>query len=446
MFASSAHGGLFHAMTPIIAELARRGSAELWVGCTDDREAAVKEMGEEFGFASFGPARPELLPASWTDEQIDRLNSGSRLRGFIEMIDQGPSLKNVKELNAHSLDAIDRVRPALMVIDSSTIWALDAAMTRGVPYIVNSPMSVGYLYGDRLPAWSYPRPFSALPRTMTFRQKLANLGFGIAQTGYFLRPRVLRENFRTVVERKRIGMANPAGLLWRYADNARLVIGHSLFGIEHPFPKAPGNLCMLGPLMPRERLAGPSGESLAAWLDQHDTIVYIGLGTTGRPPRDQVAQIVDGVRRLGPGVHALWSLSDALRDRLPDDLPANLRLESWVPQTAVLAHPHVRVFVSHGSNGGHHGLYHGKPLLCLPNTWEVRDGAMRFVESGTALVVDDPRRPSGAEIAAKVRRLLDEPRFRRRAGEWAARFRDAGGTRTAADLIEEHHAAVTGGH
>lgn len=94
---------------------------------------------------------------------------------------------------------------------------------------------------------------------MTFRQKLANLGFGIAQTGYFLRPRVLRENFRTVVERKRIGMANPAGLLWRYADNARLVIGHSLFGIEHPFPKAPGNLCMLGPLMPRERLAGPSG-------------------------------------------------------------------------------------------------------------------------------------------------------------------------------------------
>ncbi|MCP9985005.1 glycosyltransferase [Actinomadura madurae] len=172
----------------------------------------------------------------------------------------------------------------------------------------------------------------------------------------------------------------------------------------------------------------------------------MGLGTTGRPPRDQVAQIVDGVRRLGPGVHALWSLSDALRDRLPDDLPANLRLESWVPQTAVLAHPHVRVFVSHGSNGGHHGLYHGKPLLCLPNTWEVRDGAMRFVESGTALVVDDPRRPSGAEIAAKVRRLLDEPRFRRRAGEWAARFRDAGGTRTAADLIEEHHAAVTGGH
>jgi polyene glycosyltransferase len=260
-----------------------------------------------------------------------------------------------------------------------------------------------------------------------------------------LRPRIVRENFGTMIERRRMGMANPMGLLWRYADNARAVIGHSLFGIEHPFPKVPGNLRMLGPIVHEEPEALPPDDPLRAWLEAHPTIAYIGLGTTSRPPEDQLAQIVDAVRRLDPDVHVLWSLRGSLHDRLPADLPGNLRVSAWVPsQSGVLAHPHVRLFISHGGNGGHQGLYHGKPLLCLPHTWEVRDGSTRFVESGTALVVDDPRRLSGAEIAAKARRLLDEPAFRESAESWSARMREAGGTRAAADLVDEHYAACRG--
>jgi UDP:flavonoid glycosyltransferase YjiC (YdhE family) len=44
-----------------------------------------------------------------------------------------------------------------------------------------------------------------------------------------------------------------------------------------------------------------------------------------------------------------------------------LLLVAWAPQLAVLCHPAVKLFVSHGGlNSTHEGLAAGKPLLVTP--------------------------------------------------------------------------------
>ncbi|WP_032768811.1 hypothetical protein [Streptomyces sp. CNS654] len=62
-----------------------------------------------------------------------------------------------------ALDAeAERVRPALMVVDSETVYAVDVAMTRGIPFVLSVPYPVSGFLQPLLPR-SCPTPLSGLP-------------------------------------------------------------------------------------------------------------------------------------------------------------------------------------------------------------------------------------------------------------------------------------------
>lgn len=49
-------------------------------------------------------------------------------------------------------------------------------------------------------------------------------------------------------------------------------------------------------------------------------------------------------------------------------VPKNVLVRDWLPQNDLLAHPNVRLFVSHaGTNGIGESLYHGVPILAVPS-------------------------------------------------------------------------------
>jgi polyene glycosyltransferase len=64
-------------------------------------------------------------------------------------------------------------------------------------------------------------------------------------------------------------------------------------------------------------------------------------------------------------------------------LPTNLRIEHWIPsRLGVLAHPNVRVFLTHGGgNGFHEGIYFGKPLLVMPFWLDCCDFGVRAIDA-----------------------------------------------------------------
>jgi polyene glycosyltransferase len=446
LFASIAHAGQINPLLAIVAELSRRGVCPLWFASTEDRRAHVEATvaSSPVTFAPFGLADPTKTfienPRLYAAGTRGPRTTGAFLAAVRWMLDPQRTALEYRRLLAH----IDQIQPSLMVIDVGTVSALDAAMTRRIPFILSVPCTPSALFIGQL-GWDYPCPGSGLPRRMNLGQKLANLGFTF-RLGTALMTRSPLVSF--ALRRKALGIANPLGSGRRYGNAAAAVFCYSVFGLEYPFP-APGHLHLLGAMVsPSWSVASGNKEGLSPWLDRHPSVIYVGLGTLVRLSRAQVAALVSAFGRLGPSHQVLWKLPSPQQALLPARtvLPSNVRIEPWVAsQLEVLAHPHVRAFVTHGGgNGFHEGIYFGKPLLVLPFWLDCYDFAVRAVDSGVGLTLDRPPAFTAEEVVAKLRRLLAEDTFQGRAQYWGTQLRKAGGVSRAADLIVELACAAVG--
>ena len=94
-------------------------------------------------------------------------------------------------------------------------------------------------------------------------------------------------------------------------------------------------------------------------------------------------------------------------------LPANVRLERFVPHDLLL--PHVDVMVTNGGYGGvQQALANGVPLVVAGDSEDKPEVAARVQWSGTGLNLHTGR-PSPAMVARAVRRVLSHGSFRQRA-------------------------------
>ena len=98
-------------------------------------------------------------------------------------------------------------------------------------------------------------------------------------------------------------------------------------------------------------------------------------------------------------------------------MPANVRVERWVPQASVM--PHARAMVSHGGTGTvRAGLAAAIPQVVLPLFADQPDNAARIDELGAGIALDQSRKG----MAAAVRTVLADP-LRRPAAAVAADIR-----------------------
>ena len=116
-------------------------------------------------------------------------------------------------------------------------------------------------------------------------------------------------------------------------------------------------------------------------------------------------------------------------------MPANARLVDWVSYARTM--PLCDAVVCHAGHGTlARALASGAPVVACPHAGDMAENAARIRWAGAGVSL--PRRfttPRGVRLA--VRRLLGEPRYRRRAEElrdWAARN---DGASAAADAVEE---------
>jgi UDP:flavonoid glycosyltransferase YjiC (YdhE family) len=120
------------------------------------------------------------------------------------------------------------------------------------------------------------------------------------------------------------------------------------------------------------------------------------------------------------------------RDRDPADLgpvPANVHVERWVPQAAVM--PHAAAMVCHGGFGTvRAGLTAGMPMAVLPLFADQPYNARRVADLGAGIQVD------GAEgVGDAVRALLDDPRYARGAAAVAEEVRSLPTVEQAAGIL-----------
>ncbi|GAB3209888.1 hypothetical protein GCM10027294_26040 [Marinactinospora endophytica] len=117
------------------------------------------------------------------------------------------------------------------------------------------------------------------------------------------------------------------------------------------------------------------------------------------------------------------------------DIPANFEVHSWVPQRAILEQ--ADAFVTHAGMGGcGEGLLAGVPMIAVPQAAEQFTNADRLVHLGVARRIDTAQATPEA-LRAALNDLVTDAEVAHRSARLRADARAEGGTRRAADLIED---------
>jgi len=223
-------------------------------------------------------------------------------------------------------------------------------------------------------------------------------------------------------------------------------------------PSVPPRVHVVGPCL-QDAGSGIEGD-LAEWLQdaqaRRERVLYVALGTlsNGFLTAAAVGTLLDAFAELGQGWRVLWSLPEAQRPLLgqcgrrwhSQRLRVQLRVEAFVPQRAVLAHPAVRLFLTHGGQTSvNEGLAAGLPLLCMPLFCDQYEMAEALERHGLGLVFHKDELLAGrhARLAELLVQAVEEPRFRQTARRHAQLMRLRGGCRRAAGVFESIlHAGV----
>lgn len=205
----------------------------------------------------------------------------------------------------------------------------------------------------------------------------------------------------------------------------------ALTGTAFDFPASlPANVRYVGPQLDDPYWAEP-------WTPPADDgrpFVLVAMSTTYMDHLEQLQHAVTAVGMLP--VRALVTTGPAID---PEQLhaSANVAVVRSVPHGEVLRH--ADVVVTHGGHGTVvKALAAGVPLVCIPTGRDQPDNAARVTHRGAGLRLARNARP--AKIAAAIRRILDDPAYRRAAADLgAALTAEAASTR----LLDELEAART---
>ena len=145
------------------------------------------------------------------------------------------------------------------------------------------------------------------------------------------------------------------------------------------------------------------------------------------PPDDVRPLVLVSLSTLG-----LVTLGPSL-DAAQFKAPPNVRLEPFVPHSAVL--PHAKAMVTQCGLGTlMKALAHGVPLVCIPLVGDQPDNAARAVAHGAGIRLERDTTPE--QIRAAIERVLTQPGFAESARRMAGILAKEDGAQTAAEEIE----------
>lgn len=309
--------------------------------------------------------------------------------------------------------------PDCLIIDRAVVPAIDLAIQQQLPFMIQTRFLGQFVK----PSPDQPQFGTGYSAQMNLWQKLLNF-LSPRLEAFYLLPTLLKLNQIRQNCTHQKDLPDP----WK---NQTIIVGTS-FEIEPQRP-LPANVHLVGPIFSSKQK--PVGDSLHDWLesDGKTGVIYMAFGTLATLNAWQAKALIEGLAETG--LKVLWSLPENQRSILPK-LPSTVRIESFVPQLAVLSHPSVVAFVSHcGMNSIHESLYHGKPILALPVFGDQHYNAARLVDLGVALKLNK-RSFSRTEVSSKINHLLHNPCYQEKALHLSTKLKQTDGLNQAAQLVE----------
>lgn len=119
-------------------------------------------------------------------------------------------------------------------------------------------------------------------------------------------------------------------------------------------------------------------------------------------------------------IRILWKWESDNVDRMPK----NVLAKKWLPQNDILAHPNVKLFITHGGLlGSQEGIYHGVPMLGIPFVVDQHINTNRASMQGYALKLKF-QNVTVESLRWAITELLHNPIYLAKAKEFSRVFRD----------------------
>ena len=132
--------------------------------------------------------------------------------------------------------------------------------------------------------------------------------------------------------------------------------------------------------------AHPLPDSLASVVDGAENgIIVVSFGSLLKGiPMDMVGKFISAFRMI-PDVSFVMKYTGAPVSNLPD----NVKMLPWLPQSDLLGHPKTRAFITHcGNNGQFEGLYHAVPMIGIPFFGDQMYNSARMQAKGFGIAMD----------------------------------------------------------
>ncbi|XP_060527648.1 UDP-glycosyltransferase UGT5-like isoform X2 [Cylas formicarius] len=352
-------------------------------------DGILKKMEEQFrksvNVFEFGDASPilqALFMNSWSAEMTEDFFAHPKVQKLLK-----------------SRDHFDVVVIEQFVNDATKIFAYHF----GAPLIVASSLGPNYwvnsLVGNPEPPAYVPSSFLNFNYEMSFSERLYNFLFGIfyqINTHLFIYPK----------QNKLLKKYYPDGPnLSDIMYNVSLVLLNSHESINGAVPIVP-NMIHIGGyhIAPPKRLP----EDLQHFLDSSKHgVIYFSLGSNVIPSqmpdatRDAILKVL-GSRKE----NILWKWD---QDSVVNQ-PSNFKLSKWFPQQDILAHPNIKLFITHcGLLSTTETIYHGVPILGFPVFGDQKMNAVRAATLGIGKFIPFSK-INEHNLEEVINELLDNPK------------------------------------
>ncbi|KAL3289122.1 hypothetical protein HHI36_003561 [Cryptolaemus montrouzieri] len=189
--------------------------------------------------------------------------------------------------------------------------------------------------------------------------------------------------------------------------NVSLVLVNSHFAVEGPRPSVP-NMVQIGGFHAENSKKLP--ENLQKFLDSaEDGAIVFSLGTNVKLSKNfgksQFEAVIKGLGKVAP-IKVLFKSEIEI-----PTAPQNVLVAKWFPQNDILAHPNIKLFISHGGLGGTtEAVFHGVPVLGIPFFADQKTNVASIVDAGLALMlsVDEINEET---FDAAIKELLTNPKY-----------------------------------
>lgn len=176
---------------------------------------------------------------------------------------------------------------------------------------------------------------------------------------------------------------------------------------------------------------GPSIRPVVQPVEKiREKLVYVSMGTVNNEMLPLYRACIDALKRMD--CQAILSVGDKVDLSVFGQLPERIRVMPWVDQMAVLEK--ADAFLTHcGMNSASEALYHGVPLVMLPQTSEQGAVAARTEQLGAGIRLEMTTPDS---IRSAFETVLTETAYRKNTEKIAEGFHTCSGAAGAADKIE----------